>query len=103
MHRPRRRLVLALLILLALASTACGPSAQEVVGVVVDVQAVSLLEVRSLTIETPARERLVFTTRGDIGFTASHLREHMVAGDPLKVTYIKEGEELRALRVEDAP
>ncbi|MSQ33174.1 MAG: hypothetical protein EXR60_01955 [Dehalococcoidia bacterium] len=107
MHRldsgPDSRIVLALLILLALAASACGPRAQEVVGVVVDVEATSLVEASAFTLVTASKARLVFTVKEDIGFSASHLREHMLAGERMKVIYIKDAAGLRALRVEDAP
>ncbi|MBI3953047.1 MAG: hypothetical protein HY330_00880 [Chloroflexi bacterium] len=61
------------------------------------------MEVRSFTIQTADRSRFTFTARGDVGFTASHLREHMLVAERVKVTYVKEREGLRALRVEDAP
>ncbi|MBI4310580.1 MAG: hypothetical protein HY681_02270 [Chloroflexi bacterium] len=72
-------------------------------GTLVDVQATSLVEISSFSIEAPAQGRLDFTVRGDVGFSASHLREHMLGGERVKVTYVREGDGLRALRVEDAP
>lgn len=68
-----------------------------------DVQAASLVEVGSFTVETADKARLTFTVRGPVGFSPGHLREHMLAGARVKVTYVKEREGLRALRVEDGP
>jgi hypothetical protein len=73
------------------------------VGVVVEVEATSPVEASAFSLVTARNKRLVFIVNGDIGFSASHLREHMLAGERVKVLYIKEAAGLRALRVEDAP
>lgn len=85
------------------AAAACGARTKSITGALVDVQAISLTEIREFSIETPGKARLTFTVRGDVGFSASHLREHMVTGLPVKVSYIDESGRLVALHIEDAP
>ncbi|MCI0440263.1 MAG: hypothetical protein L0177_14205 [Chloroflexi bacterium] len=53
----------------------------------------SLLEIETLTLEVEGGELLTFESRGRryVGFTPSHLREHMLQGLPLQVSYHRDG------------
>ena len=80
--------VAAVTLLLALG--ACGGDAGAVRGHVVDVQSKSLLELTSVEIVDGDGKRWTFEARGfsdPADFTPSHLREHMVLGEPVTVRY----------------
>jgi hypothetical protein len=61
-----------------------------------DVRAASLLEVESITVETETGESFLLEADNRIfsGFTPSHLREHMLQGNLVTVTFHQEGERL---------
>ena len=61
-------------------------------GLIRDVQVRSLLELESLTVEDEDGGLWVFEAWGKrlTGFTPSHLREHMVLGDQVTVTFHRE-------------
>ena len=65
-----------------------GPVAETVSGLIRQVDSRSLLKVRSLTVEDDSGTRWVFEAdqRFD-DFTPSHLREHMVLGLRVAVTF----------------
>ena len=84
----------ALLVALAAGWSACdsgeGPpprEAESVRGMVVEVDAASLLDLESLTVLDDAGKRWTFVARGYRGFTPSHLNEHRVLGDPVTVVF----------------
>ena len=97
---------LAMLILMVMIALALGcgrggtesPSADErtVRGRLTDVKAASLLEVESITVETETGESFLLEADNRIfsGFTPSHLREHMLQGNLVTVTFHQEGERL---------
>lgn len=67
--------------------------AQTVRGRIVDLKARSLLEIESLTIRDESGETYRLEA-GGVGlgrFTSSHLREHMVSGLVVVVTYQEQG------------
>ncbi len=75
----------------------CGCSDTETArGLIQEVQSESLLELKSLTLRTRSGETLEFAANGKTfaGFSPSHLREHMVLGDPVTITFHREGETL---------
>jgi hypothetical protein len=95
---------------LALALSACGGAdapdgpAESVSGVVVDVQAESLLELSSLKVRDEAGVTWEFVRRGPGGvgeLTPSHLRQHGVLGEPVTVTFRREGRLLVIDRITD--
>ena len=77
-----------------------------VVGIVIDVQARPGLEVDRFVLGTGDGARIDFKVgRLDLsppGFPAAHLREHLAASLPVKVTFHAEGSTLVATRLEDA-
>ena len=95
--------MLILMVMIAL-SLGCGgrgtesPAADErtVRGRLTDVKAASLLEVESFTVETETGESFLLEADNRIfsGFTPSHLREHMLQGNLVTVTFHQEGERL---------
>ena len=78
-------------------ATACGggqdPPATEtgqvVSGLLVDVVAASLLDLDTITVLDGEGNRLTFDAAGRRfpGFSPAHVREHMVQGDPVTVTF----------------
>ena len=94
-------LILMVMIPLALGCGGGGtesPSADErtVRGRLTDVKAAALLEVESITVETETGESFLLEADNRIfsGFTPSHLREHMLQGNLVTVTFHQEGERL---------
>jgi hypothetical protein len=75
-------------------------------GVVVDVDGPSASEVESFTIRTGAGELITFVVRSLAldrgGLPASHLREHLVSGEPVSVEFLNEGDVRVAVRYFDA-
>ena len=62
---------------------------------VVEVEAASLLELKSLIVLDDAGKEWTFVARGYRGsFTPSHLNEHRVVGDPIAVTFHRENGDL---------
>jgi len=75
-----------------------------VIGVIVDVQAEGLTNVRSIKVRTPAGEVIAFDlTRLESGaqFPPGHLAEHQVTAEPVQVSYLEEGGTRFAIRVDD--
>lgn len=81
----------ATLILLAAAvalTMACGGGETMVRGVVVEVEARSILEVATLTIKEEGSGKVwTFQADGPVGFTPSHIREHMMQGRLVTVRF----------------
>ncbi len=69
---------------------------ESVGGLIQDVQAESLLELRSLTLRNDDGEMLRFEAKGKklAEFPPSHLREHMVLGLRVTVVFHREGDAL---------
>ena len=60
-------------------------------GVVIGVDSASISELRTLDVEDDMGEKWHFVAMNYRGFTPSHLREHMLSGLPVSVTYHEEG------------
>ena len=78
---------------------------QIVRGRIVNVDARSLLEIESLTIRDKSGAAYTVEARGVLfgKFTPSHLREHMVSGTSVEVTYYDEGDRLVLGAISDYP
>jgi hypothetical protein len=82
------------------------PGTEEVTGVVVAVDAVSLGDVRGFTLRRPGGELLEFSLRAlenGTQFAPGHLAEHQATAEPVRVVFRMEDDERLALRIEDAP
>ena len=81
--------MLVLVNVLLLSVISCGSETRSVRGLIVEVVADSLLIVETVTVEDEDQVR--WTVRGGgkrfDGFSASHLREHMVQGLPVTVWF----------------
>ena len=76
---------------------------ETVHGRVVDVQARSLTEVDTFSLVDGAGETWSFAVEGPLEFTPSHLREHMLTGDEVQVSFRRVGGVLIAVAVADYP
>ncbi len=95
--------VLLLVGVLSLLTTACGDSVSEMRGLITDVQAGSLTEVESFTVQEEGTGKLwTFTAEGSIGFTPSHMRQHMLEGQAVAVRYREKDGRLVAVLIGDA-
>ena len=98
------RTTLLILTALAALTLGCGggdealSSGEErtIRGHLTDVKAASLLEIESITVQTETGESYVLEAGNRIfsGFTPSHLREHMLQGTLVTVTFHQEGERM---------
>lgn len=96
-----RFLFVALALAALVAALGCGGGEKTVRGLVLDVQARTLAEVESLTILDGAGRVWRFQAESNLGFTPSHIREHMLQGQEMTVHYKAEGDKLVVLRVTD--
>ena len=82
------------------------PGTEQMTGVVVAVDAVSLSDVRGFTLRRPGGDLVEFSLReleNGTDFPPGHLAEHQATAEPVRVTFRSEDDERFALRVEDAP
>lgn len=95
------------LALAGLLVTACGGSPAVAEGIVVEVEG-GLVEVQAFSVRTPEGEMLRFVPapglRFEEGAALSHLREHLLTGEPVRVRYEPSSDgSLVALEVADSP
>ena len=97
-------LLVALLVLLASACSADGERSVE--GIVTQVESASLTQVETFTVRDNDNNIIVFRIAPDStqdleeGFVPSHLREHAVAVEQVKVFYRVEDGEFLAIKIE---
>ena len=90
--------------LLAAGAMACGDTAgptAAVTGVVIDLSGDALNDIDSLILQDESGATWEFVLKGQGGATASHLREHIVLGLPITVSFHEKGDELVVDRLED--
>ena len=94
-----------LLAVVAIMAASCGGGSggeKTVHGLVTDVQARSITEVATLTLEEEDTGKVwTFQAEGHIGLTPSHLREHMLQGLGVTVRYQERQGQLIAVLVTD--
>jgi len=96
--------VLALLAALSVLAASCGGGSEEktVRGLLTDVQGRAIAEVETLTIQEEGTGKVwTFYAQGDVGFTPSHLRQHMLRGEPVTVRYREQPDRLLVIRLTD--
>lgn len=87
---------------LLLAAAACGGGGEkQVTGLVVEAVERSLTEIESLRLRDDDGRVWEFSTRGPVGTTAAHLRQHQLAGERVVVKYREVGGRLIAFEVKD--
>jgi hypothetical protein len=55
-------------------------------GLVVELRTASIVQIVGFTLRTDDGQLVEIVVEGDVGITASHLREHMTLADPVTVT-----------------
>ncbi len=86
-----------------LITVACGGGERSVTGIVLEAVARDLVEIELLRVRDADGRVWEFTTEGNVGISAAHLKQHQVLGEMVLVTYMEEGGRLIATDVSDAP
>jgi hypothetical protein len=116
-RRTRNLFALALVAVIAVTGGAAvlfssgglGGSASErsvVVGVIVGVESEGLDQVRGFTLRTDeglTMEFAIGTLERGAEFPPGHLVEHQATAQPVRVSFVMDGEARIAVRIEDAP
>lgn len=71
-------------------------------GVVVAVEARSVARAEAFTLRADDGRALTFRVAPEVAWTPGHLREHAALGEPIVVTFKREGDALVAVRLADA-
>ena len=101
-----RYIVWLLVALFVLFAVACGGGERSVEGIITNVESASLTQVETFTVRDNDNSIIVFRIAPDAtqdiedGFLPSHLREHALAVEQVKVFYRLEDGEYFALRIE---
>ncbi len=101
-----RSIAWVLVALFVLLAVACGGGERTVEGIITNVDATSLTQVETFTVRDNDNNIIVFRIARDAtqdiedGFVPSHLREHALAVEQVKVFYRVEDGEFLALRLE---
>ena len=81
---------------------ACGGGGEKsVTGLVVEAVERNLVEIELLRVRDRAGRIWEFTTEGNVGTSAAHLRQHQVLGDGVVVKYEERDGRLIAIDVRD--
>ena len=102
-----RYIVWVLVALFFLLAVACGTGERTVEGIITNVDTTTLTQVETFTVRDNDNNTIVFRIAPDAtqdiedGFVPSHLREHALAVEQVKVFYRVEDGEFLALRIED--
>ena len=84
-------------------AAACGGSAEkQVTGLVLEAVERNLAEIELIRLRGDDGRVWKFSTKGNIGTTAAHLRQHQLAGETVVVTYREVSGRLIASNVTDA-
>jgi hypothetical protein len=108
--QPARFTLAFLLAALVVAIGGCGTSAPDelispVEGIVVDVDSAGLDDVNAFTIRMDGGRQVTIVMgllENATEFPPAHLGEHLASGDPVRVWFRAEGDDLVAYRIEDA-
>lgn len=107
------KLMAAALVVLVLAATACGETAEPtgrdkgetevIMGVLIDIDSVTLDEINGFTLKAGAEQYEVLIA-GDVDyeFPLGHLHEHLEGSLPVSVTVEDRDGEFYALSIDDA-
>ena len=87
---------------LLLIAVACGGSGEkQVSGLVLEAVERDLVEIELFRVRDDDGRVWEFTTEGNVGTSAAHLRQHQLSGEKVLVIYREEGERLIAVEVSD--
>jgi hypothetical protein len=78
-----------------------APSSHVARGVIVDVQARDIARAESVRLQAEGGQILQLKVANSVAFPPSHLREHMLFGEPVTVTYVESGDGLLATEITD--
>lgn len=101
-----KRLVLASMagICLMLVVAACGGDGEKTVtGMVLEAVEQNIVEIELLKVRDLTGKTWEFSTEGNVGISAAHLRQHQVMGDGVVVKYKEVGGRLIATEIRDLP
>ena len=88
----------------SLAACGGGEDARETVhGKLTDVQTRSFTEMESFSLRDEAGETWLFATEGPLELTPSHLRQHMLSGEEVRVEFERRAAGLVAVSICDYP
>lgn len=95
------------LLIVALASVACGsdaePTPDELTGVILSIDAEALGQVESFELKAGDETYDIYIESGvDFGFPLGHLHEHLQSSDPVRVELNEKDGKLFATEIEDA-
>jgi hypothetical protein len=82
-----------------------GPDLLEATGIVLSVDSPALGQVHGFVLLTPEGEQLAYDTSElafDPAFPVSHIAEHQMTSEPVRVTYVVEGDRLVVRQLGDA-
>jgi hypothetical protein len=72
-------------------------------GKVTDVQTRTFTEIESFSLRDAAGETWLFATEGPLELTPSHLRQHMLSGEEVRVQFERRAGGLIAVSISDYP
>jgi len=82
----------------------CAGDTETVIGRLIDVQSSGLLVLDSIEVIDEDGRQWKLESPGDLShFTPSHLRQHMVLGEQLRVSFHRDGDALIIDRLSDYP
>ncbi len=84
-----------------LLSVSCGGGEKTVTGFVLEVVERNLVEIELLRVRDRSGRIWEFTTEGNIGMSAAHLKQHQVLGQGVVVLYDEVGGQAVAVEVLD--
>lgn len=80
-----------------------GGASEEVTGPIVDIDSEGLGDVRSFTVKSGDQTyEILIDPHIDYGFPLSHLSEHLVSGEPVRVDLVRRGGNVYAQSIVDA-
>ena len=105
MRLKRQRVAVAAVVAVAIAVLAgCVGDTETVIGRLIDVQSSGLLDLESIEVIDEGGRQWKLEGSGEFGhFTPSHLRQHMVLGELLQVSFHRDGNILVIDRLSDYP
>jgi hypothetical protein len=105
MRLKRQGLAVAVVAALAIAALAgCAGNTETVIGRLIDVQSSGLLDLESIEVIDEDGRQWKLEGSGVFGhLTPSHLRQHMLAGEQLQVSFHRDGDVLVIDRLSDYP
>ena len=81
----------------------CTAVENEIIGTVIEINSHSLTQLSSLTVRDETGNVWVFSSKGFVGMTPSHLEEHRHTLEKIRVTFVESQDgSMTILRLDDA-